>query len=688
MEFKSFIRWGYFVAASAFILSICAVGAHAKNLTVFNIVPPLEGCEKYLADDIVRIKKDRVADVSLVLFSLVPEGNPPVDKLAVLEKRYKKIAEGVAGRAELGVLLQSTIGHGYVLKNPNNLEHVVSIGTLRENPYKCCPLGENVIAYMQDICRRVAKLKPSHIMIDDDFRMYTAGKKSGCLCKLHLAEISKRLGREISAKEASARMHGTSAEDRRIAKIIDETIADSVCRLAEKMREAIDEVDPTIRGSVCVCIGDIRYAARLGKAFAGRGYKPIIRINNARYAHANTTPRNFAETMYKTITQLPYLCKDADVIAETDTLPHNRYGTSARSLHANYCGYILDGCKGAKQWITPTSEYRAGLNGAYRRILSEHADFYEALAECVKNSAGADGFATPYPKEPFYNLNPFRPDGIAGVKPWAQTLCSNTGIPANFAPAGENPSMVNADDLRFYSDAEVLKMLGRGLAVDGRGATVLCSRGFGKYLGVRASASRSNDINVEIVEDTPYTRGLGGKIMCVGDNPVLLDNLAPSAVILSSFAFRKFSQADKAGFKKLSPAATLFKNELGGTVLVFASETGERGWFSYMRYPRKDFFLQIFNKVEPFSFWYPADAEMYARTKRLADGSHLVALFNFGWDPLEKIELGFSKKPLSAQILRKNGKWEDCKFSVSGGVATFSERLEPMYPVILKIRTK
>ena len=122
---------GYFVAASAFVLSICAVGAHAKNLTVFNIVPPLEGCEKYLADDIVRIKKDRVADVSLVLFSLVPEGNPPVDKLAVLEKRYKKMAEGVAGRAELGVLLQSTIGHGYVLKNPNNLEHVVSIGTLR-----------------------------------------------------------------------------------------------------------------------------------------------------------------------------------------------------------------------------------------------------------------------------------------------------------------------------------------------------------------------------------------------------------------------------------------------------------------------------------------------------------------------------------------------------------------------------
>ena len=134
--------------------------ASAKNLLVFNIVPASEGMEKELAEDIVRIQKDRIADTSLMIFTLVPEGNPPIDKIAILGKRFQKVREHINGRANWGILLQATLGHGYVLKNENKLEHLIRFDNLQENKYKCCPLGENVIKYMQDICRKTAQLKP------------------------------------------------------------------------------------------------------------------------------------------------------------------------------------------------------------------------------------------------------------------------------------------------------------------------------------------------------------------------------------------------------------------------------------------------------------------------------------------------------------------------------------------------
>ena len=106
---------------SMLLIGAIACVASAKNLLVFNIVPASEGMEKELAEDIVRIQKDRIADTSLMIFTLVPEGNPPIDKIAILGKRFEKVREHINGRANWGILLQSTIGHGYVLKNKNNL---------------------------------------------------------------------------------------------------------------------------------------------------------------------------------------------------------------------------------------------------------------------------------------------------------------------------------------------------------------------------------------------------------------------------------------------------------------------------------------------------------------------------------------------------------------------------------------
>ena len=237
--------------------------------------------------------------MSLAIFSLAPQEGSSADKPKIYSQLYKKLREEVGGRAKLGVLVQSSLGHGHA-PIQKSFERIVSIQTLEEVPSKCCPLGENVKKYLKDACRQVALLKPDFVMIDDDFRMYCSNRLSGCLCPLHLKKISERLGREIGAKEAKARMNGTSPEDKRVAAVIDEVITGSMLDLARELRASMDEADPSIPCSIGTCDADIRYAKKNAEILAGKGNKPVVRINNARYAGNNTTPRTFAKSMYKT----------------------------------------------------------------------------------------------------------------------------------------------------------------------------------------------------------------------------------------------------------------------------------------------------------------------------------------------------------------------------------------------------
>ena len=82
---------------------------------------------------------------------------------------------------------------------------------------------------------------------------------------------------------------------------------------------------------------------------------------------------------------------------------------------------------------------------------------------------------------------------------------------------------------------------------------------------------------------------------------------------------------------------------------------------------------------------YPYDAEMYVKSATLNDGSEFVGLFNFGFDPLENIELATIQTPKSVKILQKNGEWKEVAFTFDNKILTIPTKLEPMYPAMLRI---
>ena len=95
----------------------------------YNIVPVFPGREDFAVSEILRQHREVGLDRFLLSLSFHPQTTPARDLVPVLCERFRKVRDGVAGSGvELGVLVQSTLGHGWNGKVPLTQEkwqHVV-----------------------------------------------------------------------------------------------------------------------------------------------------------------------------------------------------------------------------------------------------------------------------------------------------------------------------------------------------------------------------------------------------------------------------------------------------------------------------------------------------------------------------------------------------------------------------------
>ena len=170
-------------------------------------------------------------------------------------------------------------------------------------------------------------------------------------------------------------VQGNSDEDKRYTDIYIRLQGDALLEAVKAMREGIDSVDPTIQGAISTAANYCEFTDELAAAFAGKGNPTMARFNNGMYTSVGA--RFFSKNMLRAATQREILEGKIDYfLAETDTCPHNRYSTSAATLHAHMTGTILEGAKGAKHWIT-RSAFEPNSGKAFRKILGKNRGFYE-----------------------------------------------------------------------------------------------------------------------------------------------------------------------------------------------------------------------------------------------------------------------------------------------------------------------
>ncbi len=632
-------------------------------------MPLLPGRERELAADAEHLLDTGVCTDIACIMSLVPEGDPPEDKGVILGERFTAFREVFRGdAARLGILAQSTLGHGHTLDEPSNFQRVV---TFDETPkYKMCPLDPAFQHYVWRTFAHLATLQPAFIMIDDDLRLWS---NLGCFCPLHLGEMGRRLGHDVTRLELVELLK----HDKDVTKAYRDLLFHSLMEIAGVIRDAIDATDPSISGSYCSTGGEIPNAGPLARRLAGANQPPMVRIGNARYLTGEM--RTFPVRMMRGAGQIARLDAATVVLAETDTCPQNRYSTGAYPMHAHYTASILEGCHGAKHWITRTQAIQPASGAAYRAVLTKHRRFYEVLFQAVQASVAADYVTAAFPSEPIDQSTLDAAGGGISYRSWAWVM-GVLGLPCNYARMPQRPTMMTGEDVALFPDADLRQLLQQGVLLDGPAAEVLTERGFSAAIGVRAEPWSGPTISAE----------QWGEVILRGDRRYTrLEPIHPDTRIHSILLHRKTSVSKV--FSELgSPAVTLFENKAGGRVAVvaatFSAGRALRGaGHSFYDEDRKRQLLELLSFVchQPVSFYYPGDAEVYLKLRRFADGRYLVALFNLGHDPLDITPLASPHTITEVELLTPEGTWQEIPY-VQGGLQT---PLLPAAPKVFRIAT-
>ena len=193
-----------------------------------------------------------------------------------------------------------------------------------------CPTNEKFVdriaKAVQDIARRGAKM----IMLDDELCL-SVRPGIGCACDNHLKEFSRRMGEEITLEGLPERVFTGKANKYRKTWL--QMQGDTLRKFCRTLREALDEVDPTVRLGYCAGYTSFDTegvdAFELTHILAGNT-KPFMRFTSAPYWHfAQRFGQAPMQTFIEYVRMQNAWGKDEgiELFAECDTYPHNRFHT-------------------------------------------------------------------------------------------------------------------------------------------------------------------------------------------------------------------------------------------------------------------------------------------------------------------------------------------------------------------------
>lgn len=519
----------------------CGISLLDKKVPRWLSVMPLnDGCADELASDAADLGSTTFIDGIAWSCPVNPEGDPVADRASIFAERYRSVAPKlqVLSNIQQGILLQATMGHGGFPGSVTPWQ----LATKRDGTsvYRMCPMDGRFLDYIAKTCRTFSDLKPGFFMIDDDTRLVW-GDTPGCFCPLHLAEFSKRTGREWTREEVVAMLD--SGNNPAMADKWEAVKADSLRRFFKTIRE---NFSPEIPGMLCVTASPchLKHAREFAQILAAPGQTPVVRGNGAPYHGRDLFHIVSGRCSYAQ--QLELVGKDVVYLQESDTCPHTLWATSATRTYDHLVMLALEGCKGAKIWITRTGNYHEKKSAqAYRRIFRENRGLMEWAA---KADFEKHGVVIPVcgPAE----LN------------FGDRYLALTGIPYRFGKARPGEvTAVTADTLKLMRDAEIREILSGAVIADGSAALWLSDNGYSEYTGVRAKAWNRNTIQVHEFEDGSRQFGMrtGGLVD--------LSDVAVDATILTRLLNRP--TIDGVAVYE-APGSVLYANPRGGRVLSFA----------------------------------------------------------------------------------------------------------------------
>lgn len=602
-----------------------------------------------ICQDIKKQYESGVTTMPLFSMSLVAEGNPIIDKATLFCEKFDLFRDRLKELGvPCGILVQSSLGHGPKLNALPPFQRYVALDSGEEH-YKSCPESEGVREHFKNQLAIIASHKPYEIMIDDDVRILS-NSGGGCACPAHLKKMGEILGREISREE----LYELVKSDKEVKDKYVALMGESLLGYAKALREGIDSVDPSIPGSYCGVGINFEHAEDIAAIMAGKGNPVVVRVNNAKYAAPG--PRGLSDVMYKAATHIAKVRHIADcILAESDTCPHNRYSTAASTLHTQFTASLLEGCSGAKHWLSrSTFEPESGI--AYRKILSENMKFYEAITTFAKDLKWV-GCRIPVSKNRLYDYTQY----FLNLKNnWASNVLERLGIPIYFSAEEGGVVFLEQDVDSMFPDDEIISMLKNHVYLSSDAAKSLIKRGFGEYIGVDIRDWCGETLSGE------FMPAYGTYISANCENCEIVP--LSDEVRADSYIYHLRGGKE---YVNLFPGVATYKNSLGGIVHTFSGvpvPANHYTRFSLLNLSRKRQFISLIEEKEALPVYYAGDSEILLKAAYTPENELFVAYFNISLDCSESITLNLPKEAKAVSYLGKDGKKHNCRFSWHNGV--------------------
>ncbi len=641
------------------------------HLHSYSIMPLDTSHIDEICQDIKEQYEKGIAKMALFSMTLVPEGNPPVDKATLLCKKYKLFQDRLNSMGlKCGILVQATVGHGWILGELFPYQSHVNF-TDGAATRCACPLDDGFKDYIYNVMKTLASYNPACIMIDDDFRTIWY-KGEGCACPLHMNLFNKYAGTDLSRGELWEIVNQKTDKAKKYTDVFIEVQKESLIETAKIMRKGIDDINPSLPVSYCCCGNNAEFAYEIASVLAGNVNPVEVRINNGNYTPQGA--RFFSRAFHRCATQIAKLKDKVDILlAETDTCPQNRYSTGAMSLHSHFVGSILEGVNGAKHWITRLITYEPESGKAYRSVLANNHGFYEKLASIVPTLKWR-GCRIFTPSTPDFTYGRVKEEWDG----WSYCVLEKLGLPMYFSSDVGGVTCLEGDVDTRLSDNEILELLKGNLILASDTAENLVKRGYKRYIGVDVRKWQGKQPVSEFFSNGKRTKiQMGIKELVPISNDVIIDS-------------RVCNTVDNENFEYLFPGTTIFENELGGTIIVFSGTPVAKfdisEAFSFLNYSRKEQLINILKTTNEMPVYYPNDEEVYLKVADMPNGDTFIALFNIGLDPIDKVELCCDFNATAFEKLMPDGTLKSIDFTCEAGKYILETDAKTLDPVVIFIK--
>ncbi len=436
---------------------------------------------------------------------------------------HEQSAETLAGVAEkfrnigvrVSLQLSNSIGHGQYMASRDcsglvydgsPVEHMVDAnGTVAD--YCFCWRGENFRKYvMAELRSYITAIQPHTLWVDDDLRASNhAPVSKGCFCDDCVAAFNEKYGSNFTREELVREINFGDVEWRK--KHI-EFLRESLYDFTYEMGTVIHECAPD-------CAMGYQYCANGGyTGFAydfifdamrkSTGKNPASRPGGG--AYNDHDPNNFIDKM-ELLGYQNYMLPDyvRDRRPEIESLPDIVYGKSIGGTCFETSYYLASGSNAMSYAMLMNDYEPMEWHGKMLGAFAEHRRYWKKLCD-VNNRSHQTGLKVALTHEGYLVKCNYEFEYSAESYNYARPL-RYFNIPIAMTRNDCDVTLLNAENARRMSDAEVRELLKKPVITDGAAITVLNGRGYD--VGATAKPIATNILS-EFYTDHPVNHSTNG----------------------------------------------------------------------------------------------------------------------------------------------------------------------------------